>query len=76
MKTNDWTLFGARRYHCTGISMRCQDYGPIRAFQGGVERGNIIRQGGQWYWSRQDIQRLDCSGPVMSFQLEPSAHAP
>src|SRR6516162_9786334 len=57
------SLVGARRYHRAGISVRCQDHGPIGAFQDAVERGSVIQQGGEWYWSCQDIQSFGLQWP-------------
>ena len=36
------SLVGARRYHRASISVRYQDHGPIGAFQGAVERCDVI----------------------------------
>ena len=39
------SLVGTRRYHGAGIGVGCQDHGLIGAFEGAVERDDVIGQG-------------------------------
>ena len=70
------SLVGARRYHRAGISVRYKTTGPSVRSRARSSEAMSSDKDVNGIGGARTFSPLDSNGPIMSFQLEPSAHAP
>jgi hypothetical protein len=77
MNTNDRILSLVLAYLRASISVGCQDHGPISAFQSArSSAATSSDKDVNGIGAAKTFSPLDSNGLIISFQLEPSAHAP